>query len=184
MKFRKLLRNLHRDFGYLIAGMVLIYAVSGIALNHKKDWNADHVVVRETVEWGELELSGLDREALKNKLELFKKTPVYKKHYTGNDGALKVFVENGMVVYRPSDGYAEMELLEKRPLFYHINKLHKVATIRVWVWVSDVLAVVLVFVAVSGLFLLKGKYGITGRGWWLTLLGFLVPGIFLFFYII
>ncbi len=184
MSIRKLLRKLHRDFGYLITGMILIYSVSGIALNHKKDWNSDHLVVNESADWGDLHVAGLTKNEVKEKLRLFDEIPVYKKHYIGNEGLLKVFVENGMVVYNPSTGLARMELLKKRPVFYHLNKLHKIATTRIWVWVSDVLAVVLIFVAVSGLFLLKGRYGLAGRGWWLTLIGFVIPGIFLFFYIV
>ena len=40
--FRKWNRILHRDIGYFFFGMTLIYCVSGIALNHKKDWNPNY----------------------------------------------------------------------------------------------------------------------------------------------
>ena len=87
-----------------------------------------------------------------------------------------------MVIYNPRTGIAEMELLEKRPVFYQINKLHIAGTKRIWVWISDIMSVLLIFVAVSGLFLVKGKNSILGRGLWYTLLGFVIPGIFLLFY--
>ena len=183
MKFRKLLRSLHRDFGYLITGMMLIYGISGIALNHRKDWNADYIAVNEVIDWGRVDVLSFEKESIMDKLNLFDQIPVFKKHYIADDGKLKVFVENGMVTYNPETGLAEMEVLKKRPVFYQINKLHKTAITPVWIWVSDLLAVIMIFVAVSGLFLLKGKYGLKGRGWWLTLLGFAIPGIFLIFFI-
>lgn len=183
MKIRKLLRVIHRDIGYFVTGIVLIYAVSGIALNHRKDWNPHHVIIQEEIEISDIKGSSFDKKKVIQILKSFDHEPVYKKHYIANNGLLKVFVENGMVIYNPLTGIADMELLEKRPVFYQINKLHIAGTKRIWVWVADIMSVLLIFVAVSGLFLLKGKNSITGRGLWYTLLGFAIPGIFLLFYI-
>ena len=44
MKIRKLLRVLHRDLGYFIVGMTVIYALSGIYLNHRHDLNPDYKI--------------------------------------------------------------------------------------------------------------------------------------------
>ena len=44
MNISKLNRITHRDIGYLIAGLTLIYALSGIALNHKHDWNPNYLI--------------------------------------------------------------------------------------------------------------------------------------------
>ncbi|MGQ8335548.1 PepSY-associated TM helix domain-containing protein [Sunxiuqinia sp. A32] len=183
MKIRKLLRVLHRDFGYLITGMVIIYAVSGIALNHRKDWNPHHIIVHEEIQIDDITADSPDQHEIDRLLEGFEYQPKYKKHYTTASGILKIFVENGMVIYYPYRKIAELEILEKRPVFYAINKLHLAGTKRAWIWVSDILSVVLIFVTISGLFLLKGKNGLLGRGWWLTLIGFAIPGIFLLFYI-
>ncbi len=182
MKIRKLLRILHRDFGYFITGMVLIYSISGIALNHHKDWNPHHTVVQESQEIEKARRS-FNQQEVKSILEKFDHVPVYKKHFIANNGMLKVFVENGMVMYNPESGFVEMELLIKRPVFYQINKLHLAGTRKLWVWVADAMSVILIFVTISGLLILKGKKGITGRGLWLTLLGFLIPGVFLVFYV-
>jgi len=46
------------------------------------------------------------------------------------------------------------------------------------------MAVILLFVAVSGLVLLKGKRGFVRWGWWLTFAGIVVPLVFAFLYII
>jgi hypothetical protein len=35
---------------------------------------------------------------------------------------------------------------------------------KLWTWMADIYAAVLIILAVTGLFVLKGKKGITGRG--------------------
>ena len=41
---RKWSRILHRDIGFFFIGTTLIYAISGIALNHLSDWNPNYSV--------------------------------------------------------------------------------------------------------------------------------------------
>ena len=41
-KFRKWCHILHRDLSFFFAGVILIYAFSGIMLNHKRDFNSDY----------------------------------------------------------------------------------------------------------------------------------------------
>lgn len=43
----RLTRSLHRDIGYCCIGMTCVFAVSGIAVNHLDDWNANYVVTVE-----------------------------------------------------------------------------------------------------------------------------------------
>ena len=42
--FRKWSRIIHRDISYLFAGMILIYAFSGILMNHRSDLNPHYSV--------------------------------------------------------------------------------------------------------------------------------------------
>ena len=37
---------LHRDLGYLVVALTIIYAVSGIAVNHVHDWNPNYSIDR------------------------------------------------------------------------------------------------------------------------------------------
>ena len=48
-KWRKWNRAVHRDFGYLFFGMTIIYALSGIAINHINDWNPNYKVYTEDI---------------------------------------------------------------------------------------------------------------------------------------
>src|ERR1700741_4125065 len=38
-RWRAWLRAIHRDVGYLAIGFTIIYAISGIAMNHMDDWD-------------------------------------------------------------------------------------------------------------------------------------------------
>ncbi|MCP4750540.1 MAG: hypothetical protein GY866_06585 [Proteobacteria bacterium] len=52
-----------------------------------------------------------------------------------------------------------------------------------WTYAADVYAAILGIVAVTGLFVLRGRKGITGRGAWLTGAGIVVPVVFLWVYL-
>ena len=54
MKARKLIIATHRDIGYFFAGLTVLYAISGVAVNHIDDWNPSYVVRTEVREIGEL----------------------------------------------------------------------------------------------------------------------------------
>lgn len=183
MNIRKTLRSLHRDFGYFVVGITFVYTVSGIALNHRIDWNPHYTMVSEEVtvppvwnkEFTEVEIVTL--------LGSFKYHPKYKKHFVTKAGEIKIFVEEGTVMYQPDQGKASLEVLKRRPFFFQINKIHLAQTGRLWIWISDIMAFFLLFVAISGLFLLKGRFGIKGRGLWLTALGVVIPLVIILFYL-
>ena len=47
--WRKLNNALHRDVGYLVVGLTIVYAVSGLAVNHRADWNPSYRTGRRTL---------------------------------------------------------------------------------------------------------------------------------------
>ena len=42
MSWRKINNIIHRDLGYLCFGLTIIYAISGVAVNHIADWNPSY----------------------------------------------------------------------------------------------------------------------------------------------
>lgn len=183
MKIRKLLRVLHRDFGYFIVGMTIVYGLSGIYLNHRHDFNPDYKIL---ITEFQTRLPGLDVltvNDLKSVLKEVDEEVVYKKHYINNEGDIKIFIENGEAVIDPKTGEGVLQYLQRRPLIFPLNKLHRASIGPVWKWVSDSMAVILIFVAVSGLFLLKGKRGFGRWGWWLMIAGIVVPLVFVIIYV-
>lgn len=183
MKIRKLLRILHRDLGYFIVGMTIVYALSGIFLNHRHDFNPDYKIFSYYFQTELNNKSSYTEQEVKEILNTFKHEVVYKKHYLNNEGIVKVFIENGEVAIDPRSGNGTMYYLQRRPVIFGMNKLHKASIGTVWKWGSDIMAVILLFVAVSGLFILKGKRGFNRWGWWLTISGIVVPLIFALIYI-
>jgi len=59
----------------------------------------------------------------------------------------------------------------------HLNHLK-----GVWTWVADAFAVLLIMLAATGLFILKGKNGLGGRGKWFVTAGLLLPAGFVVLY--
>lgn len=182
-RIRRLFRILHRDLGYFIVGMTIVYGLSGIFLNHRHDFNPDYkIYITDFVT--EIEnKSNYSLNEIKTIIEWVNSDAVYKKHYINNKGFIKVFIENGEAVIDPETGEGTMQYLQKRPIIFGMNMLHKATIGTLWKWVSDAMAVILIFVAVSGLVILKGKRGFGKWGWWLTIAGIVVPLIFALLYI-
>jgi hypothetical protein len=182
-RWRRWNNVLHRDVGYLIVGMTIIYALSGIALNHIRDWNPSYVVTQQEVAWGGPVPEGeVPREAVLAFLDRYHARDLYKKHYRPAPDRLKIFVEGGSVVLDAGTGEGLRETLRRRPVFFEVNFLHYNPR-GLWTWFSDLYSVALILVAITGLFVLRGRQGITGRGAWLTAVGVLIPLGFLIMYL-
>jgi len=183
MKLRKFLRNWHRDIGYLTVGILLIYGISGIMLNHQHDFNPDYRIFVYEFSADVSPKASYSKDEVKKMLAEAGREVVYKKHYMNSQGFIKVFIENGEASINPQTGEGVMRYLQRRALFFEMNQLHRATVVKTWKWISDAFSIMILFVTISGLFILKGKYGLKGRGWWLTLAGFLAPLFFMIFYI-
>ena len=62
MKWRKWIRILHRDIGYLATGLTVIYAISGVAVNHVDEWNPNYSIERSTIKLDSI--PSLEKEAM------------------------------------------------------------------------------------------------------------------------
>ena len=72
-------------------------------------------------------------------------------------------------------GAVIVETVRPRPVLFEMNQLHLNTPKRIWTYLADLYAISLVFLAISGMFVLKGPLGITGRGAWMTTVGVVVP---------
>jgi hypothetical protein len=184
MNWRKINRIIHRDFGYFFFGMTIIYCLSGIALNHKviDNWNTEYKITSKKISLQDIpeSRSEIDKDYAKKLTARFDSEEHFKNYYFPEPNTLKIFIEDGNITINIETGKGQVEFSRKRPLFYEINYLHYNPN-RWWTWISDIFSGALILIAISGLFILKGKKGIKGRGAWLTIAGILVPIIFLFF---
>ncbi len=182
-KWRKLNNILHRDIGYLCVGLTIIYAVSGIAVNHIDDWNPNYSVKLIHYQIEPIPSKNeFTNEKIMTILEDLGENSRYKSHYFSSPETVEIFVDNNTIKIELSTGKVLQEKLVSRPVFREFNFLHLNHPKKNWTWVADIYAVALFFLAITGMFVLKGKNGIKGRGWWMISIGMLVPLIFLFIY--
>jgi len=184
MNWRKWNNILHRDIGYLSVGLIVVYSVSGIAVNHVSDWNPNYVITKLTVKFNSITDTTLATEQI---------VPIITKavniedsvqsSFRSSKSKIKIFFEGKSVTADLLKGEAEVEIIKPRYGIKETNFLHLNNPKKLWTYVADIFAVALIFLAVSGLFVLKGKKGFEGRGKWLMLLGFLIPIIFLIIYL-
>jgi uncharacterized protein len=182
MNIRKINRAVHRDLGYFFFGMCIIYGLSGIALNHRHHWNPNFIITQQafTIESSPENFSG---KALALKiLEEIGEERGYKSHLTSGNN-MKIFIEGGTVNANFSTGSAFLETIKKRPVFNQVNFLHYNTPKKLWTWFSDAFAVGLILLAISGLFVLKGKNGLAKRGVWFASAGIIIPLVLLYFYL-
>ena len=184
MNWRRINNILHRDLGYLSFGLTIIYAVSGLAVNHIADWNPNYRIerVQSTIDPAPLhQLSG-ERLVLAI-LDTLGETGEIKGSYRADRENLQIFVVNNNITVNLTTGRVFQEKNQPRKILFAMNYLHINHAKKLWTWVADLYAVALGLVAITGLFVLRGKKGIRGRGAWLTGTGIAIPIFFLWLYL-
>ncbi|PLX78340.1 MAG: hypothetical protein C0614_08670 [Desulfuromonas sp.] len=182
MNLRKLSHALHRDIGYLCIGLTLIYALSGIAVNHIRDWNPSYRVVRSSAQIAPNSFRGVVPESMVLAMLRQIGEPASYDHIFQNDPqSLTVFVEGRVIEFDLATGKVEFERVTPRPFWHAINALHLNHPKKAWTWIADLYAGGLILLSATGRLLLpKGR--IRPRCLLLTLSGFLVPLIALAIY--
>lgn len=173
-KLNKWLRILHRDLGYLLVGITVIYGVSGYLLNHMDGKDPAYETTEATIRLPQ----HLNQEALYIELLTQDALPNIKRILMGKDEFNRVMFNGGIGVYNSQTGEFSYELHRKKPLIYAINKLHY-NKVKGWTIMGDVFAFSLIFLALSGMLLVKGKNGFRRRGVWLVMVGLAIPIIYL-----
>ncbi len=164
------LRVIHRDLGYLMVGISIVYAVSGMLLNHMDGKDPAFKTTEAEVSLN----AGMDVQQLAVAWDARGNLPLLKKALPIDADHIRLMLEGGVGVYSTATGVAEYETHEKRPVVYWFNRLHY-NRIHGWSVMGDFFALSLCFFAVSGLFMVKGKNGLSGRGKWLFIVGVLIP---------
>ena len=179
--FRKWSRIIHRDVSYLFAGMILIYALSGILMNHRNSLNPHYSVeVKEFQVTQDLsDKEKVDKPLVLDILQPLDEGENYTKHYFQKDGKMKVFLKGGSsLVVDTQSGAAVYERLERRFLLSDMVKLHYNPG-KWWTTFSDVFAISLILITLTGMVMVKGTKGFWGRGGILFIIGILIPILFL-----
>ena len=177
LKWRAWLRAIHRDVGYLAVGFTIIYALSGIAMNHVDDWNYNYNASERTLTITPVPDDATDEQAAKLVADA-----------AGKGAAKDVFRAGDEVRLEYADGTkvtaigAEVTVQEVKSRFFFraATWLHAAKGKQGWKYIADVYAVLLLYLAISGLFMIKGKLGLKWRGTILVAVGVAVPVIYLY----
>jgi hypothetical protein len=179
----RLNRNLHRDIGYFCIGFSIIFAVSGIAVNHIADWNPNYAVKQQvkTVE-SETWLKLQDSQIAEQIITVYELEHAVKSTFWKNKKQFEVFLEDGdTLMWDRVSQEVFYQDIEPRIVLQALNKLHLNETRNAWVYFSDLFAGMLIFLALSALFMVKGKHGpAKPKSIVLMSLGVVIPAFFLF----
>ena len=135
-RLRRWSRNVHRELSFFFSGMLLIYAVSGLVMNHRDTINPNYSVEQRRYVVGEPlpARDRLTRDDVVRLLAPLDEADNYTKHYFPESDVLKVFLKGGSsLTVRLSDGEAFYEKLTRRPVLGAMTRLHYNPG-RWWTW--------------------------------------------------
>ncbi|MGA9115513.1 MAG: PepSY-associated TM helix domain-containing protein [Bacteroidota bacterium] len=180
--WRKWNNILHRDIGYLIVGLTLVYGISGIAVNHVADWNPSYSVGKSfrTIT---PPAPGSRAELVRAVREQLGLTEEPRNVFRPDTATIQLFYPGITYSVDLPTGHVMEESTVPRRVLFEMNQLHLNAPKGIWTYLADLYAFSLILVAVTGLFVLKGRHGLAGRGWWLTLIGAAVPLLYWVWYL-
>lgn len=175
-RWRAWLRAVHRDFGYLAIGFTVIYAVSGIAQNHIEDWgDVSYRTYEKSLHIAAIPDDAPDAVAIQRVADaaaLGTPTATYR---AGDE--IRLEYGNGAKVTAIGTEVT-IQGRERRAFIGAANWLHTARNRKGWKYVADTYAVLLLYLAISGIFMIKGKLGFKWRGATLIGAGVAVPVIY------
>lgn len=178
---RRILMWLHRDLGFLFAGIICIYAISGIVLNHRSTFNPyNSVEITEATLPSSVptEREQINENHISAIVNAAGEKGNYSKHYYSR-GQLKILLKGGSSI--TADLHSRnvtVEKISQRVVIGSLVRLHYNPG-RWWTTFSDIFAVALLIITITGLIIVRGRKGFIGRGGVLFLIGVSVPMIFL-----
>ena len=176
-KFREVCRWLHREAGFLAVGLTLVYAISGIAVNHAHHWDANYSRTEEILRIEPVGV-GPTAEVEPRVLGLLGITGPVKGTWRDSDTLLQIFLEGEQYDVDLATGRVVRRGFAKRPLLFDVNFMHLNSGKQAWTVVADTYAGILILLALTGIFLVKGPRGLSGRGGITLVLGLVLPLVY------
>ncbi|MGE0548586.1 MAG: PepSY-associated TM helix domain-containing protein [Kofleriaceae bacterium] len=173
-RWRGWLRAVHRDFGYVAVGFTVIYAVSGLAINHIADWDPNFESSERTLKIAAIPAELPDPEAVKRVTDAAG-TGAPDDVFRAGDEIRLAYSDGTSVTAIGDTGEVTVQARSERFFLRVANWLHYNRGKAAWTYVADVYAVMLLYLAISGIFMIKGRLGLKWRGAILVSLGVAVP---------
>jgi hypothetical protein len=175
--FRPWLRALHRDIGYLAVGFTFIYALSGLAVNHIKDWDPNFHQINVTHRVGG-PLTGADEPVSRRVLQALGVHEAPTELYRASETRLEIVLDKRTLHVDTQSGVVLEEGQKPRFFLRAANFLHLNRGKKAWTFLADSYAVFLLFLATSGLFMIPGRKGLIGRGAVIAAVGAAIPTLY------
>ena len=142
MKWRKIVRILHRDFGYLAFGLTIIYSISGIAVNHSSDWNPNYIITHDSLKVPPM----LDSSLTKDEMVAYVISNLNEKDsvissFKSSPTVVDIFFDGKSYKADLKTGRIKTEAVEDRAVIRQTNYLHLNAPKKLWTYVADAFAV-------------------------------------------
>lgn len=175
-RVRSGLRALHRDVGYVAVGLTVVYALSGLAVNHIADWDPNFTNTHEEFQIS-LPQGASDEQIVNEVLTSLHVTEPPLATYRSSAERLEVTLSQSTLFIAP-DGKVIRDGQSPRWLLRAANWLHLNRGKKAWTYVADTYAAGLLFLALSGMWMIPGKKGLFGRGAVFVLIGVLIPVLY------
>ncbi|HET7505138.1 MAG TPA: hypothetical protein VFK02_29165 [Kofleriaceae bacterium] len=172
-RWRAWLRAIHRDIGYLAVGFTVIYSLSGIAMNHIDDWDPNFHATEVTRTIAAIPDEVSDDEAARRITLAAGLTGKLEDVYRAGDEVRLSFADGSKAT-----AIGELLTVQTRRdrLFFRVaDWLHATRGKQAWKYIADAYAALLFYLAVSGIFMIKGRLGLRWRGATLIAIGLATP---------
>jgi len=151
----------------------MIYALSGIAMNHIEDWDPNFHATETTRKIAPIADELNDAEAARQIATAAGLTGKIDDLYRAGD-ELRLTFASGSKVTAIGDTLT-VQYRRDRMFFRVADWLHATRGKQAWKFIADAYAVLLLYLAISGIFMIKGRLGLRWRGATLIAVGLVVP---------
>jgi hypothetical protein len=173
-------RNTHRDIAYFYVGLIISFSLSGIFLNHRQQWHPR----RYTYERRDIRIGSRLDASVVNDAFVAQFTKAHQiddalRQFSLDGEILRISYANHDVQLDISTGEGRIEAYRTTPLLGQMTILHQ-DTSNWWIYYSDIFGVAMLIIAITGMFIERGRNSFRSRGWKLALTGIVFPLVFLY----
>jgi len=171
---------IHRDLAYFFLGLIIAFSISGITLNHRQSFSSREYTIKTeplTIKLPEDKLE-ITEDYFRNISKTIASNSEFEA-YQKRGKVGRIYFNDAFASIDLATGKGEIEFVKPIPVLKQMAILHQ-TTNKWWIWFSDIFGIAMLAIAITGMFLSKGKFSFKRRGWILTILGLIFPFIFLF----